>query len=152
MMAAEKALTSLKDAGIRLNKNNLLKLDRLIKTLARREGVTPDTIVGRKNIAVLLADRKMNGPQKIKKLIDLLTTEAFPSATSAETAFLKGLKKLDLHPKIHVTHTPFFEDSRIGVAFSYSDPDELEEIMRSLKRLKEHDLIAYALEAAEDTD
>jgi hypothetical protein len=145
----EKALAALKDAGLKLNQNDTRIIRELVTDLARR-GRQPHDIISSSPIAEMLADKKLNGPQKTARLKTILNAERYPAYTKAETAFWAEVKKLRLHPKIKISHTPFFEDRSLTVEFSCKDPEELRRINRSLERLAGKDLVKDALEAAEN--
>lgn len=147
----ERGLSMIRDSGLKLNRNDTKYFRELIWDLVRRDRSDPADILNSVAIANILAHEKLNGPQKLSRLKKVLSALRYPVLTQAQDVFDAEVKKVKLHSRIEIGHTPYFEDNTIEVRFSYDDPAELREIIRSLERLADRDPVRDALETAEDS-
>lgn len=146
----EQALKVIEQAGLKLGVNWQKELATLINDIAKRDEVTPEQVILSPEILSLLNEPKLNAPQKLAKLKEVLLTKRYPMYSKAKLAFQQQIKALGLGPKIKIKPPPFFEDNKITVEFTYQTPEELEGLLAALSRLKGVNLVKNALKAAED--
>lgn len=146
-----KYLDAMSAAGLRLNRNDSRILRVLLDDLVRRDGSAAFEASLGPAVSPALADMKMNGPQKLDRIKEILRAARYPASTRAREAFSERLKELDLHPRVLIKHTEGFEDNALEVSFRYKGRGELEEILKSLERLAGCDPVEDALAAAEDS-
>ena len=144
------ALARLSEAGLKVNQNDRLLIAELLDDLTLRDQVDSERIMDEAGIPTILIERRLNGPQKIERIKDALLALRYPTFTRARTAFLAELGRLGLSNRIKLTPVPYFEEETIKVEFEYRRPRELKEIIESLQKLAEKDLVKDALDAAED--
>jgi len=144
------ALDELKKAGIKLNNNHLREIVELVEEISGRDGFSAREIISGPKIQAAMINQKLNGPQKLDRIKDILLEQRYPTAVKAKKAFADEIRRLKLDVKIKITPTPFFEDNLLAVEFKYRQPDELREIIRSLEKLTKVDVVANALQTAED--
>ena len=146
------ALEAIEAAGCRLGRNDRRIIGELLADLARRDGLSPRELLGSPDLAAILGDARRNGPQKTASLKAQLQARRWPTYEKAEAAFQAALRDLRLHPKVHIEHTPYFEDGRLNISFTTNDQAELSDIIDSLANLHGKDLVKDALEASENSD
>ena len=146
-MEIETALLRLEKAGIKINKNHRCDLTELITEIAGRDGLTPAKVLDDPRIQIILERREFNGPQKLARLKEVLFKRRYPTYTKVLAAFCEEIKKLKLDPKIKVTPTPFFENTKLKAEFAWRDPEELQDIIESLRRLLETNVVKNAFQA-----
>lgn len=146
----ETALSIFTKAGLKLSLNGKRELTELVTDIAERDGLNFEQVLLSPEILALISNQKLNGPQKLAKIKEVLFGKRYPIYAKAKALFNKQLKDLKLSPKIKVTPTPFFEGKKVKVEFAYENLVELQEILSSLKKLQGVDLVKNALEAAED--
>lgn len=144
------ALNELRKAGIKLNKNYSRQIAELVDEIAGRDGFSARAIISGPKIRAATTNPKLNGPQKLARVKDILFEQRYPTYVKAKKAFAGEIRRLKLSDKLKITPTPFFEDSALVVEFKYRQPDDLREIIESLEKLMKVDVVANALKAAED--
>lgn len=147
----KQALDVLKEAGLKPGRNWQKQFSELLTDLAKRDGLTELKIIKTPEITKILQNEKLNGPQKLAKVKEILLAKRFPSYTKAWQVFQQQLKAIGLSKAIKIKPTPFFEDNKITVEFSYTTKVELEKVIRELEKLKEVDLVKNVLKAAENS-
>jgi len=147
----KQTLELLEKAGLKPGRNWQREFTELLTDLANRDNLTPLEIIKTAAITKVLQDKKLNGPQKLAKVKAILLAKRYPVYTKAKQAFQQRLKEVSLSKEIKIKPTPFFEDNKITVEFSYTTKAELEKIIKELEKLKKVDLVKDALQAAEDS-
>lgn len=146
------AVAELEKSGIKLNKNHRRDLCELISEISRRDGIDAVSVLNEdKEITELLQNAALNGPKKLGRVKDILVARRYPTYTRARLTFSRRVNNLKLDSRIKITPTPFFEDNKITVEFSYESPDGLREVMKSLEKLDKIDLVKEALEDRQDS-
>ncbi|MCK4268588.1 MAG: hypothetical protein KAX16_07125 [Actinomycetia bacterium] len=145
-------LSELEKSGIKLNKNHRRDLHELISEISGRDGIDAASVLNDdKEIRELLQNSALNGPKKLERVKDILVGRRYPTYTRARAAFSRKINNLKLDSRIKITPTPFFEDNKITVEFSYESPDGLREVLKSLEKLDKIDLVKEALEDRQDS-
>ena len=147
---SQQAIAAMEKAGIKLNQNHKRDMFELISDIAGRDNLNA--------LQVLLDDPKIksalesgqNGPQKLSRIKDVLFARRYPTYARAQAAFTREISGLNLSSRIKIRPTPFFEDNKLVVEFSFGSRDELKEVLDSLEKLKEIDVVKNALEASKD--
>ena len=86
----------------------------------------------------------------MSRVKDALFARRYPTFTRVQAAFTREIAKLELSSRIKISPTPFFEDNKLTVEFSFGSRDELREVLDSLEKLKEINVVKNALEASKD--
>ncbi len=137
-------------AGIKLNKNHKRDMVELILDIAGRDHLDAlQVLFDDPNIRSAL-ESDQNGPQKLSRVKDALFARRYPTFTRVQAAFTREIAKLELSSRIKISPTPFFEDNKLTVEFSFGSRDELREVLDSLEKLKEINVVKNALEASKD--
>ena len=150
-LEVDRGLSIIRASGLKLNRNDTRFIRELLNDLTRRNNSRASDILDLPTIVEVLSHDKLNGPQKLTKLKRALFELRYPILTQAEDSFDAEVKDANLHPRIKIGHTPYFEDNAIEVRFKYDNPAQLREMIRSLERLADRDPVKNALAAAEDS-
>jgi ParB family chromosome partitioning protein len=146
----EKVLEIITDAGLKPSFNLRRELVELIDDIASRDNLKPVQALLSSGVSEIINEPKLSGPDKLKKIKELLLRKRYPAYSKAKDTFKQQLKDLKLSPKLKITHSPFFETNDLKIEFGYKQLNELEDIVQSLEKLSKVDLVKNALEAAED--
>ncbi len=140
----------MEEAGIKLNQNHKRDMIELISDIAGRDHLNAlQVLFDDQNIKIAL-ESDQNGPQKLSRIKEVLFARRYPTYARAQAAFTREIAGLKLSSKIKISPTPFFEDNKLIIEFSFGSRDELTEVLDSLEKLKEIDVVKNALEASED--
>jgi ParB family chromosome partitioning protein len=95
-----------------------------LSEIARRRRVTPRQILGNPEIAAILSNDRWPAVQKSERVRASVKRMRHPRLTAWETEFGTALKKLGWPEDIGLEPSPFFEDDRMTVTFSFKTADE----------------------------
>lgn len=138
------------NTGLRLGVNWKEQFRELLTDISKRDSISPKEIIGASNIQTILKDKKMGGPQKLAKVKKTLLEQRYPLYSKTMRAFKKELRELNLSSSIKVTPTPFFEDEKLSIEYTYETEAELKEIRASLKKLQGVNIVKKVLQYTED--
>jgi ParB-like chromosome segregation protein Spo0J len=87
--------------------------------LANKERVSICSLLGEKDLQAIRHDKRLNLPQKAKRLLEHLRARRLPRLSQAEKGFQRTVSELRLPPGVRVFHPPYFEGStyRLEVLF-----------------------------------
>lgn len=134
------------EKGLKPNKNQRKELLELATEIGRRENKNIGRVLDDTGILPVLNNPMFSSPDKLKRIRSLLFERRYPEFSAAKKAFDDQIKKLKLAPGIKISHTPYFEDSKISVEFTFKTPDEMRKIIDSLEKLSKADVVKNALE------
>lgn len=134
------------EKGMKPNKNQKKELFELATEIGRRESKNLGQVAENAGILPVLNNPTLSSPDKLKRIKSLLYERRYPEYSATKKAFSDEIKKLNLASGIKLSHTPYFEDNKIRVEFTFKTPDELQSTIDSLKKLSKVDVIKNALE------
>lgn len=149
-MDIECALNVLDEAGLKLSFNMRRELIDLITEIAMRDNMSCIEVFDSMNITSIANNSKITAPDRIKRIKEALSEKRYPSFHKTLKAYEMELKKLNLDKSLKIIHRPFFEGNEIKVEFKYNNPDKLNDIIQSLKKLSKVDIVKNALESSEN--
>jgi hypothetical protein len=83
-----------------------------------------------------MEDRKLNTPQKAKRVLGHLKARRFPLLTLSENAFQKKISNLGLPEGVMIFYPPFFEGPDYRLQISFKNGETLREKIKILSELK----------------
>jgi hypothetical protein len=117
------------------NANQQTEVIGLVEELSRIQDASPEAILANARIAELVAQGRLNAPQKARALLRTLRKMRFPQLTEAERIFKTRIGRLDLPGGTNISHPPFFEDPNYRMEISFRDGQELMQKLRHLSEL-----------------
>lgn len=100
------------------------KLIDLILELTKRLQISADELL--KSWQEREKDKQHNGPQKTASLLSWLQHKCSPRSVAAEEIFKKFRRKLELPPRVRISHTLSFEDERVILEVEFRSKQNLE--------------------------
>ncbi len=115
--------------------NRLLSLS---KDAAYRDNKTITELLSSQDYRNILEHQDMNSPQKIANILTTLHNKLFPQSHSAEDAFRRKVKEMNLPDTCTIAHSPAFERNDISVTLQFADMVEVEKRVPTIKNLLKH--------------
>lgn len=134
-------------ASVPLSLNRQREALTLIREIALREEVDPETVARAPEIERIVADEAAGGPQKARALLSALKQRRFPSLSRAEAAFEKERRRLPLGAGMALLSPPSFEGGRYVLKLSFQSAKQLDEQLARAKDVAQHPALARLLEA-----
>lgn len=130
-------------AALRLSESKQAALMEYVSESALRENISIAAIISSPRLQSVLADERLNLPQKGDAVMGLLRRRRFPQLTAKEGEFAERLKRLRLPPDVCLKHPAFFEGSRHALTFHFSSVKALRERLHDFdSRLSDPGLVA----------
>ncbi|MFC1866854.1 ParB/RepB/Spo0J family partition protein [Thermodesulfobacteriota bacterium] len=126
---------------LRFNFNQQLTFIEYIVDISIKEEVPVPELLDEDQLKGVSHDRKLNTPQKAKKMLDLLRTRRFPFLTGKEKGFNKKIARLDLPKNVRIEHPPFFETVDYRLEINFRTGKELKKTVDILARIEGLDKI-----------
>lgn len=143
-------LNELEKNGLRPSCNLRRELKELINDIAHRDDLEYNKILQSAELENIITNGKLSGPQKLAEIKKTLFKKRYPMYSKAMDEFNRQLKELKISNNIKIKPTPFFENNKLHVEFSYSSGEKIDEIIKSMKKLEGIDLIENAIKTAEN--
>ena len=122
---------------LRLNFNQQMKFIDYINDISIIDNRPAWYILEEKSILDLLNEKRMNKPQKAKKLLELLRIKRFPFLSSNEKSFKKMIDQMNLPAGIRLQHPPFFESADYRLEILFKNGMDLEKKIEQLAQKKD---------------
>jgi ParB-like chromosome segregation protein Spo0J len=113
------------------NKQN--RFMQLLAAAAELRQQSQARILDMPEIAAIVSDQAMNGPQKAQRLLDALAALASPDLCAAERQFAKWQSGLALPVGARVEHSPAFESDALRLILPFGGRPALEEFWRRMR-------------------
>ena len=81
-------------------------------------------------------DKRLNNPQKVRRLLAYLRARRFPRLSDSEEAFEKKIKTLGLPDNVQISYPPFFESPDYRLEITFRNGEGLKETIQTLSHLK----------------
>ena len=104
---------------LRFNLNQQLKYIDYISDISINKNIPIFEILSEGEYIEIFRNRRLNRPQKVKKIIELLKNKRYPILSESEKIFSKKISALKLPDRVKITHSSFFEseDYRLEILF-----------------------------------
>ncbi|MDE0206759.1 MAG: hypothetical protein OXP66_12115 [Candidatus Tectomicrobia bacterium] len=117
---------------LQLGSNRAQECAAHIDEVCQRDDCTAVALFERLGIAALLADPRSSGPQKREAVRQALRQVRYPQLTAHEQRFREAARRLRLPPSVSLRPTPYFENRRYQVSFSFGGKQELRQAAQRL--------------------
>lgn len=126
-----------------LNQNTQREFLEDVLEVSKREDISAGEVLADGEISRICASRKFSSLQKSEKVRLALKRKRFPHLSSWKDSFNAALKNLQWPKDVAAEPSPFFEDSRISVAFSVKDEAELRATLARLQEVSGCEELKY---------
>lgn len=92
-------------------------------------------LLGETPLLKIKEDKRLNTPQKARRLLDYLRSRRFPKLSDSEKAFEKRIKNLGLPENVKISHPPFFEGPEYRLEILFKNGRGLGETIKALATL-----------------
>jgi hypothetical protein len=122
--------------NLNLNFNQQLQFIEYTLDISIKEQKMIPEVIREKQFVSVMEDKKLNTPQKAKRVLGHLKSRRFPLLTRSENAFQKKISGLGLPEGVTVSYPPFFEGSGYRLQISFKNGETLREKIEILSDLK----------------
>jgi hypothetical protein len=121
--------------SLKFSFNRQWEITQWIMEITKREGLSISEVIDKGDIIEVLNNDRINNPQKVKLIVEILRSKRFPSLLEAERLFRQGLSNLRLPSGVKIIPPPFFEgiDYRLEIVFTKGEG--LKETLAGLSHL-----------------
>jgi ParB family chromosome partitioning protein len=102
-----------------LGQNKQKDVVEVMQELCLSRGLSIKGILGEKEFKTVLQSGNLSSLQKAEKIRQLLKKKRFPLLSARQEAFVSAKKKLAWPKDIKISHTPFYEDKKMFIEFSF---------------------------------
>jgi ParB family chromosome partitioning protein len=102
-----------------LGQNKQKDIVEVIQELCLSRGLSIQGILGEKEFKTVLQSGNLSPLQKAEKVSQLLKKKRFPLLSARQEAFVSAKKKLAWPKDIKISPTPFYEDKKMFIEFSF---------------------------------
>lgn len=120
---------------LRLSVSKQAEILEYVSEIVMRENLLTEKVISTSEVKSILASEKLTHPQKGEAIRKFLRKRRYPQLTEKEREFTCNLKKLKLHPHIHLKPPPFFEGNHYHLSLHFKDLKELKERLQELASL-----------------
>lgn len=121
-------------SALNLGTGKQKRLFQLIRDVAYKKQMTIHAFLNKDNIQAILNSERLNIPQRIQHLSDLLQSSLLPKSQKAEQEFLTRAKGLKLSKECSISHSPFFEKDEVTLSILFENFDACEAYLKKSKR------------------
>jgi len=129
-MEIEELLTG---QGIKFTVTQRAELLEWTADLAAKNDTTAARVLEEAGVEEILSERRLNGPQKRKKIMDAVYKLRFPSLSARLEEVRKAVNSLKAPEGIRVTPVSPLEDNEFRLEIAFSSREELSRRIRELK-------------------
>jgi hypothetical protein len=104
----------------------------LVMDISSISNVPPERVLLTDALQAILEDNSLNGPQKVKSVIDTLRAMRLPRLVDAEKTFQRMVRELRLPGGVSVHHSPYFESPEYRLEIRFRDGKTLHERITEL--------------------
>jgi ParB/RepB/Spo0J family partition protein len=118
--------------GLKLGQNRAREFASLTDEICHRDGCEVEVLWRDLEVAQLLEDDRLSGPQKIERVRHQLRARRYPRLHAHEQQFQDALRRLRLPPQISWQPPPYFDGHQYQVSFRFATDEELRHIAQRL--------------------
>ena len=118
-----------------LNVNQQMQFIDIMIDISEIEGSSFSRILKAAPVAAVLKSRRLNRPQKARRLLEELRRQRYPRWMAAEKRFQKKVEELHLPGGVRMDHPPYFEAPGYRLEMPFLDGGDL---MKKLRQLSEN--------------
>ncbi len=120
---------------LKLGENRLREILTLLEEISRRNRSTVIDICSKPEIQGVLSQEELTPSQRTDRIKKVLTNLRYPKLHRLEEGFEKKKKELNLHSKVLLQHSPFFEGKGGKIEFQFENMKDYRSIIASLLKL-----------------
>jgi ParB family chromosome partitioning protein len=113
--------------SLKLSSSRAREFASLIEEICQRDACSATSLLAHLQMATLLSQPRLAGPQKIEQVRRLLRQVRYPRLSAHEQRFQESLRRLRLPSQISVQPPPYFEGQQFQVTFSFATRQELQQ-------------------------
>lgn len=117
---------------LKLGINKMREISRYLEEISLRDGTPLVSLLTSEDIQRVLAQERMNLPQKGERLRQILKEKRYPQLCKLEKTFSEGLKKLRFPPDLKITYPPFFEGDKLTLEGQFNSSQALKNLALTL--------------------
>ncbi|PKN61634.1 MAG: hypothetical protein CVU57_28515 [Deltaproteobacteria bacterium HGW-Deltaproteobacteria-15] len=121
---------------LQFNFNQQSRFVELVMEVSSISNVAPERVLSADGFRAILEDNSLNGPQKVKYVIDTLRAMRLPGLVAAEKEFQKRVRDLKLPEGVRVHHSPFFESPEYRLEIRFRDGKTLRRRVTELASIR----------------
>jgi ParB family chromosome partitioning protein len=126
--------------NLRLSVSKQAEVVNSVIEVGLRDGVSPQTVTGDREIRSILTNDKLNRPQKGDAVLRWLREKRYPQLTAKEKQVKAMLSTLKLPGGVSIAPPPFFEDNRYCLSVYFTGWQALQERLDELETIITDDL------------
>lgn len=108
----------------------------LVMEVSSISNVPPEHVFSASAFRAIVEDRALNGPQKVKSVLEALRAMRLPRLVAAEKEFQKRVRDLKLPEGVRVHHSPFFESPEYRLEIRFKDGKALRKRVTELATIQ----------------
>ena len=139
-------------AEFNLSLNKQREIVTLVKEIARREGITEQTLLEGRQLKCILDDRDRDRGQRAREIRNYLRRRRFPHLVEAETQFENKRRQLQLGSDIKLIAPKHFEGTTYTLNLTFSSISQLKALNARLDQLIQHPALKHILEGKDTSD
>ena len=124
----------IKDLRFNVNQQGLFIENTVYISLNESKSISQ--LLGEAPLVRIRKDKRLNKPQKARRLLAYLRSRRFPRLSDSEEAFEKKIKKLGLPDNVQISYPPFFESPDYRLEIIFRNGEGLRETIKTLSHLK----------------
>jgi ParB-like chromosome segregation protein Spo0J len=125
--AADRQALLMLFTSLKLSSNRAREFTSLIEEICRRDACSAASLLAHVEMATLLSEPALAGPQKIEQVRRRLRQVRYPRLSAHEQRFQESLRHLRLPSQISIRPPPYFEGQQYQVTFSFGTRQELQQ-------------------------
>jgi hypothetical protein len=118
-----------------LSQNKMTEFLENLTEISRRDELPVRKILASKEVKDILDSRRLFPLQKADQIRHVLRKKRYPNLSSWEESFVALRKKMRWPREITLSPTPYFEEKRLSVAFSFESQEEFKARLFKLEEL-----------------
>lgn len=130
----------------KLSLNKQRQILTLVKEIARREGISEQTVLEGRQLQDIIRDRERDRGQRTQEIRTYLRQRRFPHIVKAETRFENQRKQLNLGSDINFIPPKNFEGTNYTLNLTFSNISQLKALCAKLDQLIQHPALKQIFE------
>jgi len=118
---------------IRPSSAKLNELLTLIREISARDGLSVEDVLSRYKLLEVVISNTASPADKVKSLRQALRGIRLPQLTQKQERITELITALDLPKDAKVVTDPYFENGKIKLEYQFSQPEELNQLVRKLQ-------------------
>jgi ParB family chromosome partitioning protein len=123
---------------LKLSLHKQRELIDILFEISKLEDISIESVLASREIDAIFNDEKTDLPQKSGRIREYLKQRRYPNLTKAQAEFEILKSDLKLGENVTLKAPPGFESNRFNLSFTFANPDDLENHLKTLEKLTQH--------------